>query len=481
MQMTAEEAYAEAERRIKAAASDVLPDIGLSDLKNLNEIPKIPQISKLVFLNIANTNVTSIEVLAGAHRLEVLDLDQTSICSLEALSGLDRLVAVYMNGTKVSDIRPLQTASKLKILWLADTEIEDISPLTQLASLHSLLLSGSKVNDLRPIVDMVTGAEKNRFSGFAGLQFENTPAATSNATLRSLSRLEDDHERTDKTLAYLRTLPPYPEPLPWDLPKTPPADQTPRVIVTNDQIDIAHVPADASDLDDPIKSRLYSRLKSKVPDLIRLGNVYPEVNAPAQALNTILATPFEEADLLDIHLEMAVLTDLIALNPSRTQAEQLDAECLQVVQQISRLGPPLTLGNPDVELFEARSLQYAQQKRDEAIANSERAMAQALIDSPLLTARAAHFADIARTAPLEGRTASYRTSYVKNVILLGIAALTANTATTVWTTETVAALEFLQVNKDLVLTIATSWGEQGHIWAADLIARSGEALRKYRA
>jgi hypothetical protein len=154
---------------------------------------------------------------------------------------------------------------------------------------------------------------------------------------------------------------------------------------------------------------------------------------------------------------------------------------LQTVQQVARLGPPLTLGNPDVELFEARTLQYAQQKRDEAIANSERKMAEALMESPLLTERAAHFAAIAAASPNEGRTASYRTSYVKNVILRGIAALSVGTAAAVWTTETVAALEFLQVNKDLILTIASSWGEQGHVWAADLIARSGEALRKYRA
>lgn len=47
-----------------------------------------------------------------------------------------------------------------------------------------------------------------------------------------------------------------------------------------------------------------------------------------------------------------------------------------------------------------------------------------------------------------------------------------------YTDEAVIALRFIATKK-IILTIAASWSEQGHILAADLIARSAEALRKY--
>jgi len=45
-----------------------------------------------------------------------------------------------------------------------------------------------------------------------GLTFKNTPATARDGRLAELSEIEDDYERTRKTLEYLRSLPPWPEP-----------------------------------------------------------------------------------------------------------------------------------------------------------------------------------------------------------------------------------------------------------------------------
>ena len=44
------------------------------------------------------------------------------------------------------------------------------------------------------------------------ISFKNTPATARDGRLAELSEIEDDHERTRKTLEYLRSLPPWPEP-----------------------------------------------------------------------------------------------------------------------------------------------------------------------------------------------------------------------------------------------------------------------------
>lgn len=48
-----------------------------------------------------------------------------------------------------------------------------------------------------------------------GLVFRDTPATAQDPELHRLSLIDNDDQRTRDTLAYLKTLPPWPEPLPW--------------------------------------------------------------------------------------------------------------------------------------------------------------------------------------------------------------------------------------------------------------------------
>lgn len=217
----------------------------------------------------------------------------------------------------------------------------------------------------------------------------------------------------------VRPLSAHSSPLPWDVrqPTTLAADKRLLKFITYSELDLALVPLEQGDLDDSIKARMFERLRRAVVDLVRLGNQYPEISSPATALNNITARPFEEADLLDIHIEVATLTDLVAGSMDRRAAEQLDAECPGILRNVTQLGPPLTPRNADVDLFEKRNLHSANIRRDKAVAKSERAVACAFFDSRLLTERAAHFTALVAAAPDEGRITGYRVAFARNLIL----------------------------------------------------------------
>ncbi|MBB3995579.1 hypothetical protein GGR95_003236 [Sulfitobacter undariae] len=502
MELTAQEAYAEAEQRVEEARAEGATILDFSYLPNLKDVPPLNDLPIVIHVDLDNTQISDLTPIAALPHLMVLSLADTQVSSLEPLQHCKNLELINCNNTHVNNLTPISALRALKHLGLGQTPIADISPLQNITTLRSLslwatsvadisalqvlshliwlTLNDTEVRDLRPIAQLEFNEEVEDLA--SGLSFRNTPAAASSPELTELSEIEDDTERTQKTLAYLRSIPPYPDPLPWDVkksPKAPEPDTGPRVQITDDgKLDLEHVPLDQSDHDDPLKARMFERLRAAVSDLARLGNRYPELSAPANALNDIFSGSFEDADLLDIHIEIATLTDLVAGNAQRH--DPLDQDCLDTLRKVTRLGPPLTLGNPDVELFEARNLQYAQQKRDEAVVNSERTMAQALIDSPLLTERAAHFGQTAVNAPDEGRTAGYRISYVKNMLLVGISKLSKAVAMSLLTEEAVTALKFISANREAIMIVASSWSEQGHIWAADLIARSMEMLRKYK-
>ncbi|MFN7596662.1 MAG: hypothetical protein ACK5PT_07935, partial [Cereibacter sp.] len=290
-------------------------------------------------------------------RYRALDRIPQDIATLSALKML------RLDQTAVSDLAPLAALTALERLDLNQTAIRDLAPLAGLTDLKDLVLDGCQVADLRPI----RGLAKLGPIFPPGLSFHATPATRADGTLARLAGIEDTKDRARETLAYLNTLPPWPEPLPWVPPETlpdiapsPPApDPVPRIDVGAQGLDLAASPIDAADLADPIKARLYARLPDAVATLLSYGNRYPEVAGPAKALADLTAMPFADADLLDIHLQLAALTDLRAADPGRPKLEQLDTDCRLALDAVLRIGPGVTLGHPDVDVLEARLAAYA--------------------------------------------------------------------------------------------------------------------------
>ncbi len=149
--------------------------------------------------------------IAKFETLQRLDLDNTQVADITPLAGLTALQALGLGSTQVADITPLAGLTALQALGLDGTQVADITPLAGLTALQMLELENTPLADLRALRDLAElGATEQ-----TGLWFRGIPALR-DPELARLSAIEDDQTRTRETLAYLRTLPPWPEPLPWE-------------------------------------------------------------------------------------------------------------------------------------------------------------------------------------------------------------------------------------------------------------------------
>ncbi len=165
--VSADEAYAEAQRRIAAARADGSTQLDLGDLP-LEELP--PEIGELKLLENLQLHHrfeddwddvgtgysgTSLAPLAGLSSLKHLDLssceeftDLRPLANLTALETLD-LAACRL----ISDLRPIAGLSGLVNLDLSECDqIDDLTPIESLAALETLGLNWCyQITDLRPL------------------------------------------------------------------------------------------------------------------------------------------------------------------------------------------------------------------------------------------------------------------------------------------------------------------------------------------
>ena len=189
----AERAYAAAVKeiaRVKAAGETVL-DLSGEAFRALDRIP---------------------DRIAELPGLVLLDFDKTQVADLTPLAPLTALKGLGLDNTQVAELSPIADLVTLEGLGLDNTEVTDLSPIVNLTALKVLELNYTRVTDLRPIRDLpLPGPEK-----FTGLYFTGTPFAEATEETRRLAAIEAPQERTRETLAFLKTLPPWPEPLPWE-------------------------------------------------------------------------------------------------------------------------------------------------------------------------------------------------------------------------------------------------------------------------
>ena len=427
--------------------------------------------------------------IATLPALQEFSLNHTAVSDLAPLATLTALHTLSLGHTAVSDLAPLATLTALQRLRLSQTAVSDLAPLAGLAELEDLELDGCQVADLRPI----RGLAKLGTNLPPGLSFQDTPATRADGTLARLAGIEDPEDRARETLAYLNTLPPWPEPLPWVPPETQPdaaplppaADPVPQIDVGAQGLDLAASPIDAADLADPIKARLYARLPDAVAKLLRYANRYPEVAEPAMKLVDLTAMPFAEADLLDIHLQIAALTDLRAADPGRPKLEQLDTDCRLALDAVLRIGPGVTLGHRDVDVLEDRLAAYARTRQPATVAEGERRFTGALADrADLATQRLREAAGQAARAGDEGRLAGYRRGLSRNVILaLGYVAVGLGDAAkgAVFGEIVLAAAQFLVQHHDAIMATAPAWGQTGYAWLEYILVQAEMMLREARS
>ena len=188
----AEVAYSRARQRIKEvrerAEEELMLNVG--PLRALERIP---------------------EEIATLKGLRSVELDKTKVSDLTPLAALTGLQTLWLNQTGVSDLAPLAALTWLQDLRLDQTGVSDLGPIAALTGLKNLSLDQTGVSDLRPI----RGARLDGDGLWRGLSFADTPATRLDPELARLAAISNDKDRTRQTLAYLNTLPPWPEPLPW--------------------------------------------------------------------------------------------------------------------------------------------------------------------------------------------------------------------------------------------------------------------------
>lgn len=174
------------------------------------DLAPLATLTGLQILTLTGTQITDLAPLTTLKELHSLGLGGTQITDLSHIAALTGLEGLILTGTRITELVPLTALPKLVSLWLQDTQVTDVAPLATLTGLGSLMLQGSQVTDLRPIRDLPFTFKLR--SAHRGLNFSDTPASTQDAELARLAEIEDNEERTRDTLAYLKTLPPWPQP-----------------------------------------------------------------------------------------------------------------------------------------------------------------------------------------------------------------------------------------------------------------------------
>ncbi|MGY6410859.1 MAG: leucine-rich repeat domain-containing protein, partial [Alkalilacustris sp.] len=199
----------------KTAVQDLTPLAGLTRLRMLNlnqtavqDLVPLAGLTRLRTLYLNQTAVRDLTPLAGLTGLQVLGINQTQVRDLSPLTSLTDLRGLHIAQTDVQEFSPLAGLSRLEALALNKTAVRDLAPLAGLVELKWLRVDETYVVDLRPIRELLDPG----VGSIGGLWFCDTPAVARDAELLRLSEIEDDAERTRETLAYLKTLPPWPEP-----------------------------------------------------------------------------------------------------------------------------------------------------------------------------------------------------------------------------------------------------------------------------
>ena len=239
--------------------------------------------------------------LAQLSALTRLDLGSTQVTDLTPLAQLSALTRLYLRNTQITDLTPLAQLSALTALSLSNTQVSDLAPLMHLSALATLSIDDTQVSDLRPLIPL----EKLGEGDDTGLAYNNTPASRSTPELQRLSQVENNNYAKcyRDTVAYLKTLPPYPEPLPWDRttdagegdedPPIPGNRPAPLQVVEEDGILRPARPGDALEID---ASRLaeqgWAALREFLEDLAcqreRIANSMPQLGKALARLETAL-------------------------------------------------------------------------------------------------------------------------------------------------------------------------------------------------
>ena len=196
--------------RVRRAGGTAL-DLSGESFSVLDTVPlQIAQLRGLTQLDLSGTKVSDVSPLTTLTALTGLFLSKTRVRDLSPLSTLTNITALCLGHTLVTDLTAIASMTRLVSLRLIATPVTNLAPIATMTELEWLHLDETQVEDLRPIVGM--GLLATQKGVRRALFYSNTPATQRDGALLRLSQIEDPDDSATQTLAYLNTLPPWPEP-----------------------------------------------------------------------------------------------------------------------------------------------------------------------------------------------------------------------------------------------------------------------------
>lgn len=471
-------------------------DLDLSDLEDLEELPvELGRLTSIKTLKLSNTRVSDLGIVSKLRHLTILEIDETEVSDLaplrdltalelisfvntqvsdiDPLTDLHRLRVVFLDQTAVKDVRVLKGLSNLRSITLDETPVEDISPLSDCTRLEWLSVTYSSIRDLRPIRHLSSLIQDSELA--TGLAYFDTPATHLDPRLAELSVLEDDQERTQKTLDYLNEVADNWPPLPTEHPDQ--SDSMAVEIAEDGRADlVASFPTEA-ERQDRVKRKAHDRLITALTTLWQLaGNQHYRLAEQVRQYRVHADRDFDELDMLDLYFEHEALRGVCDRRGEREGEEAFGPDLVDALERVLQLGPSLFLDNPDVEAAEARAARYAAAPQPE-IQPAQDALSGAIAGTPEAFGEGIRelsqlFHDHARH--LERLQSGQRDQNRNAIIVVGGFVLS-QMATAPLGEAGSALVGWFLANSDTILTLAAHYGTGFEAWVTPIMMRAKEA------
>jgi internalin A len=498
--------------------SDFSPLAGLTGLTGLSsnrtqvsDLSALAGLTGLTMLSLGDTQVSDLSPLAGLTGLTQLWLSGTQVGDLSPLAGLTGLTQLWLNGTQVSDLSPLMQLKGLTVLrlsqtqvsdsntfsltaltgltelWLSHTQVSDLSFLADLTEIRELLLYGIPATDLRPLRKLTRLATAPE--GF-GLTFKDTGAARIDDRIAEIAEIKDNAERARALFEYLEGREP-----PSDAAgSVPPPDDLLPILFQDGRLEVAQSLPTEAERDERLKQVLHERMRAKARELAQAaGNRFPRLAVRARAVAAQVDRPFFEVDLLVLHLDVE---DLAARElTGEEEGEVYPPEVTGPLSDVLRIGPGLTLGNPDVD----KLIERTNRAKGKPIPTDEKAAHDRM--SEVTAADQAAIGDGLRalegrmdSLPAEVALVTQRAAHRNMLWRIGVVSMFAVDVALNVATNVVSAhyqhqiVAFVQTNWPILMEVAATYGSAFAEWFAasmgsvpDLATLSRETLDRLRA
>ncbi|CAM5450516.1 hypothetical protein FALB51S_02952 [Frigidibacter albus] len=320
------------------------------------------------------TKVADLQPIASLTALRWLWLSDTAVADISPISNLIGLEGLGLSQTSVTDLAPLARLTALQVLWLDRTAIFDLAPLRNLTALADLTLNTSNISDLRPISKMVMLGTNRP----PGLSFADTPATRLDAELARLALVEDEEDRARQTLAYLNSLPPWPEPYtpkarPDGLPPEPigalpaPPEQDAALPLIWGEKGFAFLAAQIGA--DSVTEAVLGDLLPLIEDLRRKGNRHDDLYRLAGELQERATGEISTLNMVKLHLSYQKLRRVYLGREGR--AERFDDETVSAIAGVLEIVPGVTLADAGVQVLIERQEQERARKVAPEVAAAE--------------------------------------------------------------------------------------------------------------